>query len=155
MPCVPACQRALRANLVYVQRACVPTCQKRASFLFLRANVPITVPTCHKACQCFNLPCQGAKRRVKFSTWRANVPKSVPIFQKFLLQNAKVNFYNSLLYKKFCIVLDIIVIHIIFISRMYTYRTWKLYYALFLYFMSYWRKVCKIFAFWIFFALSL
>ena len=32
--------RAMRASVVYV-----PTCQKRANFSFLRANVPINVPT--------------------------------------------------------------------------------------------------------------
>ena len=40
------------------------------------------------------------------------MPKSVPIFQTFLLQNAKGNFYILLLYKEFYIMLDIILIHI-------------------------------------------
>ena len=39
------------------QRAYVLTCQKRANFSFLRANVPIIVL---KTCQFFNLACQGA-----------------------------------------------------------------------------------------------
>ena len=95
---VPTC---LLASVVYV-----PTCQKRANFSFLRANVPINVPTCHTACQCFNLACKHAKRR-------ANVSTGVPIFQTFLLQDAKGNFYTLLLYKKFYIILDIIVINII------------------------------------------
>ena len=47
---------------------------------------------------------------------RANVPKRVSIFQTFLLQDAKGNFYSLLLYKKLYILLDIIVIHIICIS---------------------------------------
>ena len=75
--CVPTC---LHASVFYV-----PTCQ-RASFSFLRANVPINVPM-H---QC---------------------AKGVPIFQTFRLWNAKGNFYTLLLYKKFYIILDVIVIH--------------------------------------------
>ena len=104
VPYVPACQRGLRASVVYV-----PTWQKRANFSFLRANVL----TCHTACQCFSLACQRAKTRADFSTWRANLPKGVPIFQAFLLGNAKWNFYTLLLYRKFYILLDIVVIHII------------------------------------------
>ena len=53
------------------------------------------VSTCHKACQCFNLACQCAKRCATFSSWHANMPKSVPVFQTFLLRNAKG---NSILY---------------------------------------------------------
>ena len=41
------------------------------------------------------------------------MPKGMPIFQAFLLQNARWNFYTLLLYRKFYILLDIIVIHII------------------------------------------
>ena len=74
------------------------TCQ-RANFSFLPANVPINVPTCQTACQCFNLACQ-------------RVPNGVPIFWTFLLRNDKWNFYTLLLYKKFYIIIDIIVIHI-------------------------------------------
>ena len=125
VPCVPACQRDLRAKVLACQRglranvlACqrglranVPACQ-RAKFSYLRVNVPKNVPTCHKACQCFNLACQRANRCASFSTWRANVPKSVPIFQTFLLRNAKGNFY-TLLYKKSYIILDIILIIIL------------------------------------------
>ena len=102
----------LRASIVYV-----PMC--------LHANVPKSMPTCHKACQCFNLAYQEAKQHANFSAWLANVPKSMPIFQTFLLQNAKGNFYTVLLYKKFFIILDIILIHI-----MCMYRTYKLYYAI-------------------------
>ena len=94
------------------QRACAPawfTCQRAK-------NMPAShfyVPTCHTACQCFNLACQRAKWRANFSTWRVNVPKSVPVFQTFLLRNAKWNFYTLLLYEKFYIILDIIVMHMI------------------------------------------
>ena len=37
----------------------------------------------------------------------------MPIFQTFLLQNAKGNFYTLLIYKNFYIILDITVIHMI------------------------------------------
>ena len=90
------------------QRACVPTCQKRADFPFLRANMS----ACHTACQ-------------YVLTWSANVPNGVLIFQlgvltyekacnfsNISLWNAKRNLY-TLLYKKFYILLDIIVINII------------------------------------------
>ena len=93
------------------QRTCVPawfTCQRAKSV----SNSYFYLSTCHKAGQCFNLACQRAKRCATFSTWRANVPKSVPVFQTFLLRNAKGNFYTLLLYKKFYIILDIILIHI-------------------------------------------
>ena len=88
---VPSCLRAnvvymptcLRASVVYVS-----TCL-RASISFLCTNVPINVPTCHTACQ-------RAKRLADFSTWCANVPKDVPIFQTFLLRNAKEYFYTLL-----------------------------------------------------------
>ena len=85
VPCMPACQRGLRANVLACQRGL------RAKFSSLRA----IVPTCHKAGQC--------------STWRANVPKSMPIFQTFFLRNAKGNLH-ILLYKKFYIILDIILV---------------------------------------------
>ena len=61
----------------------------------------------------FHLACQSAKQRANFSTWRAKVPKGVPIFLTLILRNAKGNFYTLLLYKKFYIILDIIVIHVI------------------------------------------
>ena len=83
-------------------RACVPawfTCQRACvpKAFQLRANVL----TCHT--------------RANVLTWRANVPKGVPIFQVFLLGNAKWNFCTLLLYRKFYILLDIVVIYIIFI----------------------------------------
>ena len=89
-----ACERGLRGNVLVCQRclrANVPACQ-RANISFLRTNVPINMPACLR---------------------RANVPNVVPIFQTFLLRNAKENFYTLLLYKIFYIILDIIVIHII------------------------------------------
>ena len=71
--------------------ACVPTCQKRAKFLFLRAKVPycvplfyLGVPTCQMACQFFNLACQRDKSRA--------------IFQTFLLPSANAIFQEKFLY---------------------------------------------------------
>ena len=90
LSCVPACQRGLRVNVIACQRG-------------LRTIRRACVPMCHKTCQCFNLACQ-------------RVPKRVSIFQTFLLQYAKGNFYSLLLYKKLYILLDIIVIHTICIS---------------------------------------
>ena len=95
MPAWFTCQLAcVPAWFIYL-RICVPKFQKRANFSFLRANVLIYQTAC------------------QFSIWRANVPKGVQIFQTFILQNAKRNFYTLLLYKKFYIILDIIVISII------------------------------------------
>ena len=79
----------------------VPACQRG-----LRANV-------QKTCQLLIFTCQRAKWCANFSTRRANVPKGIPIFQAFLLGNAKWNFYTLLLHRKFYILLDIVVIHII------------------------------------------
>ena len=87
MPTWSTYQRACVPAWFTCQRACVPTC--------LRANVP-------KACQLLIFTCQ-----------RANVPYGVPIFQAFLSRNALWNFYTLLLYRKFYILLDVIVIHII------------------------------------------
>ena len=90
-----ACHGCLRVNVVYVST------YFRASVVYVLFGVP--------ACQC-------AIRRANVLTWRANVPKRVSIFQTFLLQYAKGNFYTLLLYKKLYILLDLIVIHIICIS---------------------------------------
>ena len=71
--------------------ACVPawsTCQ--------RAKL---VPTSHFHVPMYQKTCQRAE--------------GVSMFQSVLLQNAKGNFCTLLLYKKFCIILDIVVIHII------------------------------------------
>ena len=87
VPCVPACQRGLLAEVVSSQtglRACVSTCHKRANFSFLRANMAINLPTFHTACQCFNLAFYRAKRRANFTTCCVNVPKGVSIFQTLL-----------------------------------------------------------------------
>ena len=91
----------MHASLVYV-----PTDQRAK-------RVPTSyfyVSTCERANK-------RAIRRANFSAWRSNVPifhfdvpKGVPIFQTFLLPNAKGNFCALLLYKKFYIILDIIVI---------------------------------------------
>ena len=51
-------------------------------------------------------------RRASGSAWCPNVPKVMLIFQIFLLRNAKGNFFTLILYKQFCIIFDIIVIHI-------------------------------------------
>ena len=61
--------------------------------------------TCQRA---YVSTCQ---KRDKFSYLRVNVPKGLPICQTFLLRNVKGNFY-ILLYEKFYILLDIIVINI-------------------------------------------
>ena len=97
--------RVMRASLIYVL-----TCQKHANFLFLRANVPINVPTCQRAsvpkvCQFFNLACERAKsvlifqlgvptcqRRVSFSTWRAMFQKVCQL-SNFAYQKA-FQFFN-------------------------------------------------------------
>ena len=77
VPCVPACERGLRANVMIAchlgLRANVPACQRAESVPsshFSRANVPKNVPTCQRACQFFNLLCQRAKERANFS----NIP---------------------------------------------------------------------------------
>ena len=88
--CMVCMPTCLCASMVYV-----PTCQKQANFSFLHANV------------------------TNVSTWHANVPKGMPIFRTFLWWNDKGNFYTLLLCKKFYIVLDIIVIHIICICITY------------------------------------
>ena len=102
MPCVPSWSTCPRA----IMSINVPTCQRCANYSTWRANVPM-------ACQFLNLGCQRAKWRGNFLFWRDNVLKYVLDFQTFLLRNAKGNFYTLLLYKKFYVVLDIIVIHMI------------------------------------------
>ena len=93
MPCVPAWQRGLRADMLACQRG-------------LRANV---------------LACKRVK---SVHTSHVYVPLfylGVLIFQTFLLQSAKEDFYTLLLHKKFYILLDIIVMHIICICILYYY----------------------------------
>ena len=106
MPCVPECQRRLRANVLACQRglrinvtACqrakslpvshfyVPTCQRairRPNVLTWRANVPNGGPifqlgmlTYQEACQFFNLACQRAKRRANFQTFLFEMLKKI------------------------------------------------------------------------------
>ena len=82
--CVPTCQRGLCANVLACQRG-------------LPANVPA---------------CQLLIFRYQLSYGVPLFHLGVPLFQTFLLRNAKENFYILLLYKKFYILLDIIVMHI-------------------------------------------
>ena len=68
--------RAMLASMVYVPTC--QTCQKRANFSFLSANVRINVPTCQRA--------KGVPIiQLGVRTWqrRAIVPNGVPIFQLF------------------------------------------------------------------------
>ena len=88
-----------------------------------RANVP-------KVCQLFNL---ASKCRANVSFWCANVPKGMSNFQTFFSRNAKGNFYTLLLYKKFYIILDIIVTHMIIYIYIYIYIS---YIKFVLYFIS-------------------
>ena len=82
----------------------VPTCQRAEAMTIIQLGLPVY------------------QRCANVSTWGAQVPKGVPIFQTFLLRNAKGNFYTLLLYKIFYILLDIIVIHTI----------WYIWYAIFI-----------------------
>ena len=56
--------------------------------------------------------CQRVIRRANGSAWCRNVAKVMLVFQIFLLRNAKGNLFTLKLYKQFCIIFDIIVIHI-------------------------------------------
>ena len=100
VPCVPAHQSGLRANVLASQHDLRPNVQKRANFLFLLVNMP------------YNVPIWRAEWRANFSNWRANVQKRASSFQTFLLCNDKANFYTLFLYKKIYVILDIIVLHI-------------------------------------------
>ena len=91
-PCVPAWSTCQRVFLRAYQ------CSKSASMLS-----HFYVPTSQWTCQC-------TKRRANLSDWCVNMPKNVPIFQTFLFWNAKGNFYTLFLYKKFYIILGIILI---------------------------------------------
>ena len=80
VPCVPACQRCLRANELAWQRglrAKVPkagqllifTCKhanKRANVSCSSSMFQLGVPTCETVCQYFNLAYQHTKRRADF-----------------------------------------------------------------------------------------
>ena len=102
--CMPVCQRGLRATMIACQhglRANVPVCQrvKASQFLIMyqhankRSYVPYDVPLCHQ-------------RRDNFPTWCANRQKDVPIFQTFLLRNAREISILLLLHKTSYIILD-------------------------------------------------
>ena len=109
-PCVPACQLGLPANVLACQRGLlvnVPAYQQAKGV----ATSHVYVGTGHK---CANVP-------IAYQCFirRANVPKRMPTFQAFLLRNAKGNFSTLLLYKKFYIILDIIVVHIICICNVH------------------------------------
>ena len=65
-----------------------------------------------RACVSTWSTCQSACVPAWFTCQRAYVPNGVPVFQIFLLRNAKRNFYTLLLCKKFYITLDIMLIHI-------------------------------------------
>ena len=74
--------RACVATWSTCQRACV-----KVWFTCLRDKVP-------KACQLLISTCQHTNKRAK-------VPCGVPIFQTFLLRNAKRNFYTLLFCRKY------------------------------------------------------
>ena len=119
--CVPTwstCQRTCMPAWFTCQRACIPTSQRRANVPCLRANGPWMCQRAYSV-PMFYSTCQRAKWRANFLTWRANVPKRMPTFQAFLLRNARGNFCTLLLYKKFSIILDIIVIHIVCICNVH------------------------------------
>ena len=98
LTCQPAKKRAnvLRANVSKVYQLLIFTCQLANK----PANLPINLPTCHTACQCFNLACKRAKTRTNFSNIRF-----MKCYWKF-----SILFY----YKKFYIILDIIIMHTIY-----------------------------------------
>ena len=77
VPCLPACQPCLCANVVYAPtclRASVvyePTWQKRANFSFLRSSVSyglpffyLGVPACHKGAKFFKHFCYQVLRKI-------------------------------------------------------------------------------------------
>ena len=68
--CVPTwfmCQCACIPAWFTCQPVCVPTCQKRANFSFLHANVLMNMPMYQTACQPLKLSCQHTKERANFS----------------------------------------------------------------------------------------
>ena len=82
VPYMPTCQRGRRANVLPCQHGLcvnVPACQ-------LAKSVPTShfyVPTCHTACQCFNLDlkCQCAKWHANFSTWMPTYQNACQFFK--------------------------------------------------------------------------
>ena len=128
IPCVPACWCGLCANLLACQHGLHTNVL--AGLCGLRANLP-------KACQLLIFTCQRTKRCVNVSTCCTNVPKSMPIFQTFLLQNTKGNFYSLLLYNKFYIILDIILVNIVRICIVHKNCVALYYYTLWNFFVLY------------------
>ena len=125
--CQIACHEFILARVVYV-----PTCQKRANFSFLRANVP----TCQRHAD-FSTQRANVPRCVNFSSWRANMAKGVPfcstsrakrcanfstIFQKnyiFYLQNISVpNIFIYFVHLNY--IPSIYILHIFFYLNLYT-----------------------------------
>ena len=90
----------MRANVVYV-----PTCQKPASFSFVRANVPINLPTCQRAkgVPIIQLGVPTTERRANFSTSptkrRTNLSKEFFFFWNFSIMH---NIYKFLEYLGNC-----------------------------------------------------
>ena len=104
---VPTCQRGLYANVtrVNVPKACQPlifTCQranKRANVSYGVPMFQLDPPTYQTTCKFFNLACQRAKIHDTFS----DIP----------LRKCNGKFLYFIVIKKFYIILDIIVIHIV------------------------------------------
>ena len=118
MPAWSTCLRSWVPAWFMCQRACVLvwfTCQRAKLAPTSHFYLPINVPTCHTACQFFNLPCQ--------------LVKDVPIFQTFFSRNAKKYSYNLLIYKIFYLILDIIVTHIICINIVHKNRIIAIFYT--------------------------
>ena len=104
VPCEPVFQHGLRATVFACQHglhANVPVSQRVKAFQLLImyqhankcAHVPYDVPMCHQ-------------RRDNFPTWCAKMQKDMPIFQTFLLRNAKEISILLLLHNKSNIILD-------------------------------------------------
>ena len=110
--------RAMPASLLYLptrQRVCLPMCQKRANFSFLRANMPINVLTWQRRS---NFSTWGTKepKQANILTWRANVPKGVPFCQLRLSNGVPIlNYflYNYWIYTWF--ILNLYLIYILYI----------------------------------------
>ena len=102
------------------RRASVPTCQKRANFSFLRANVPINVP---KVCRFFNLACQRRKA-CQFFKLACQHGKDVPFFSTSPAKRC-ANF-STIFFK----------IIIFFIYKIYLYLICFIYFVYFKYTLS-------------------
>ena len=121
--CWIECHSCLHPNVVYVP-TCFPymsawfTCQLACVLEWFMCQCAC-MPTFHFYVSTCQWTCQCAKRHASVSTGRTNLPKGVTIFQTFLLRNAERNFYALLLYKKFLIILDTIVMQIICICAVH------------------------------------